>query len=106
MRGHCFFSDFGQEVEDGYWAVVYVGVFVKCRFFEERHDNSLFKPDTENTFKEGKVYDIGDWSEEDIKAFLDDKSGRGFVHVVGDLDMSFLTSSSVNGSKERSEGGV
>ena len=54
--------------------VVFEGVFVKCRFFKDRHDNGLFKPVRENTFTEEKVYDIGDWSEEDIKVFVDDKS--------------------------------
>ena len=38
----------------------------------ERRDNSLFKPFRGIT--ERKIYDIGDWNEEDIKAFLDDKS--------------------------------
>ena len=54
-------SDLGQEVEVGYWAVIFEGVLVKCRFFKERHDKSLLKPVRENTFTEGKVYDIGDW---------------------------------------------
>ena len=55
-------------------AVVFEGVLVKCRLFEEGHDNSLFKPVRENTFKEGKVYDVGDRGEKDIKAFLEDES--------------------------------
>ena len=44
LRGHCLFSDLGQEVEVGYWAVVFEGVLVKCRIFKERRDNSLLKP--------------------------------------------------------------
>ena len=77
MGVHCFFSDLGQEVEVGYWVVVFEGFLVKCRFFEERCDHSLFKPFRINTFTEGNIYDIGDWSEEEIKAFPDDKSRKG-----------------------------
>ena len=35
LRGHCLFSDLGQKVEVGYWAVVFEGVLVKCVFFKE-----------------------------------------------------------------------
>ena len=42
--------------------------------FKERRDNSLLKPVRENTFTEGKAYDVGDRGEEDIKALLDDES--------------------------------
>ena len=54
LGGNCLFSDLGQEVEVGYWVVVFEGVLVKCRFFKERCDNSLFKPVKENTVTEGK----------------------------------------------------
>ena len=57
LRGNCLFSDLGLEVEVGYWAVVFEGVLVKCRFFKERCDNSLPKPIRKNTFTEGKVYE-------------------------------------------------
>ena len=57
LRGHWIFSYLGQKFEVGYGAVVFEGVFVKCRFFEERLDNSLFKPDRKNTIMERKVYD-------------------------------------------------
>ena len=60
LRGHCLFSDLGQEVEVGYWAVVFEGALVKCSFLKERRDNSLLKPVRENTFTEGKVYVVGD----------------------------------------------
>ena len=43
LRGHCLFSDLGQEAEVGYRAVIFEGVLFKCRFFEERRDNKLFK---------------------------------------------------------------
>ena len=65
----------------GYWAVVFEGVFVKCGFFEERRDNSLLKPVRENTFTEGKVNDVGDRGEEDIKVFLDNES-RARIQVA------------------------
>ena len=62
-----------------------------------RLDNGLFKPVRENTFTEGKIYDIGDWSE-DINCLMI-KVGQGSKShdFVGDLDMSFHTSYSVNG---------
>ena len=63
MGGHCFFSDLGQEIKDGDWTVVFKGVFIKCRFFQERRDNGLFKPVREDPFTEGEIYDIGGWSE-------------------------------------------
>ena len=44
LRGHCLFSDLGQKVEVGYWAVVFEGVFVMCGFFKERRVNSLLNP--------------------------------------------------------------
>ena len=44
LRGHFLFSDLRQEVEVGYWAVVFEVVLVKCRFFKDRRDNSLLKP--------------------------------------------------------------
>ena len=65
LGGHCFFSDLGQEVEVGYWAVVFESVFVKYRFFK--------------TFTEGKIYYFGDLSEEDIEAFVYDKSRTGIL---------------------------
>ena len=58
LRGHFLFSDLGQEVEVGYWAVKVS--MSSVGFFEERHDNSMFKPVRKNTFTEGKVYDVGD----------------------------------------------
>ena len=51
---------------------------------------------------------FGDRGEEDIKAFLDDES-RARIQVTQfgrRLEMCFLTSSSVNGLKETSGGGV
>ena len=81
LRGHCLFGDLGQKVEVGYWAVVFEGVLVKCGFFKERRDNSLLKPVGKNTFTEGKVYDVGDRGEEDIKAFLDNES-RARIQVA------------------------
>ena len=50
LRGHCLFGYLGQEVEVGNWAVVFEGVLVKCRSFEERRESSLFKPVREATF--------------------------------------------------------
>ena len=44
-------------------------------------DNSLLKPIRKNTFTEGKVYDVGDMGEEDIKAFLDNES-RARIQVT------------------------
>ena len=54
LRGHGFTSDLGKEVEVGYWAIIFEGVF-EVQFFKERRDNSLFEPVRENTFTEGKV---------------------------------------------------
>ena len=46
-------------------------------FLGGRHDNGLFKPVREDAFKAGEIYDIGNWSKENIKAFLDNESWTG-----------------------------
>ena len=98
-RGHCLFSDLGQKVEVEHWAVVFEGVLVKCWFFKERRDNSLLKPVRKNTFTRERFIMLVIGVRKTSRHSLIMKVGQGSKShdLVGDLDMSFLTSSSVNG---------